>query len=254
MSIFAKIFKSHNPMTEWEQELSTKLSRLSEAEFDYKDTKDINEASNIDYGATGVYMEASIIYFEIKNLPYLLKEHGRRKAAQVYTMYKEVLTTISSRSGAFVNCFAPNAFLIVFPGKEESIPQAVEASMRIVQALSETYKNQFTIIPGIEFAMGLDHGHIMGTKNKSDNGLDSLTWFGSCIYKAMRISRECSRPFYIGVSGSIYHSLSDDLRISERRILGIKKKVEIWTKITYQYENVKKHLYQTNHKIPLDEA
>ena len=39
----------------------------------------------------------------------------------------------------------------------------------------------------------------------------------------------------------------------ERRILGIRKKVEIWTKVSYQYENVKKHLYQTNHKISFDE-
>lgn len=241
-------------MNEWEQELSTRLSRLSEAEFDYKDTKEVNEALNIGLGASGVYMEATIIYFEIKNLPHLLKEYGRRKAALVYTMYKEVLASICERSGAFVNCFAPNAFLIVFPGKEESLPVAVKSAMKIAHALSDTYKNQFSIISGIEFSMGLDHGHILGTKNLSDCGYESLTWFGACVYKAMRISRECARPFYIGVSDSIYHSLGEDLRISERRILGIKKKVEIWTKITYQYENVKKHLYQTNHKIPLDEA
>ena len=44
------------------------------------------------------------------------------------------------------------------------------------------------------------------------------------------------------------------MRIAQRKILGLKKTVEMWTKVTYQYENVKKHLYQTNHKIPLDEA
>ena len=90
--------------------------------------------------------------------------------------------------------------------------------------------------------------------NLSDNGYEHISWFGSSIYKAMRICKECARPFYVGVSGAIYHSLNEDLRIAQRRILGIKKNVEMWTKVTYQYENVKKHLYQTNHKISPEEA
>lgn len=240
-------------MTEWEKALSDKLSKYSEEEFNYIDTKDITKADEIDYGSSGIYMESTIIYLEIKNLQYILKENGRRKAAQAYTMLHTVVKAIAKKNGAIVNCFAPNAILVIYPGKEESSKGAVEDAMRIAQALSETFKHQFSNIAGLEFSMGLDHGHIMGTKNLSDNNFDHISWFGSCIYKAMRICKECARPFYIGISGSIYHSLDESLRIAERRILGIKKKVEIWTKVSYQYENVKKHLYQTNHKISLDE-
>lgn len=242
-------------MSEREKELGILLSKYSEAEFEYIDTKDISKAADIDYGCSGIYMEATVIYLEIKNLPYILKELGRRKAAKVYTMLHAVLSDVTKKDGnAFVNCFAPNALLVVYPGKEENYKDAVKGAMNISYAISEGFKHQFAEITGLEFSMGLDHGHIMGSKNLSDNGYDSITWFGSCIYKAMRISRECARPFYIGISGSIYHNLDESLRISERRILGIKKKVEIWTKVTYQYENVKKHLYQTNHKISFDEA
>lgn len=239
-------------MTEWEKELGEKLSQYSEAEFNYIDTKDITNADNIDYGCSGVYMEATVIYLEIKNLPYILKENGRRKAAKVYTMLHTVITSIAKNTGAFVNTLSPNAMLVVYPGKEEVNKDAVRGAMRISYALSDAFKHQFSEF-GMEFSMGLDHGHIMGTKNLSDNNYDSITWFGSCIYKAMRICNECARPFYVGVSGSIYHNLDEDLRIAERRILGIRKKVEIWTKVSYQYENVKKHLYQTNHKISFDE-
>lgn len=241
-------------MTEREQALKEELTKYSKEEFNYIDTKDITKADDIDYGCSGVYMEGTIVYLEIKNISYILKESGRRKAAQAYTMIHTVITSLlKDYNGAFLNCFSPNAFLIVYPGKEESNKEAVKGAMRISNALSETFKHQFSDIAGFEFAMGIDHGHIMGTKNLSDNGYDHITWFGSCIYKAMRICKECARPFYIGVSGSIYHNLDEDLRIAERRILGIRKKVEIWTKVTYQYENVKKHLYQTNHKISLDE-
>ena len=241
-------------MNDWEQRLSDNLSKLSDAEFDYIDTKNIAEAKNIDLGCSGIYIEATVIYFEIKNLQYVLKELGRRKAAQAYTMFNEVLSTLSERHGAFVNCFSPSAFLVVYPGKDESLGAAVKGALRIAHAVSEDFKQQFSIVHGIEFAMGLDHGHIMGTKNHSDCGFENITWFGTCIYKAMRICRECARPFYIGISSNLYHNLDDSLRIFERRIIGIRKKVDIWTKVTYQFDNVKKHLYQTNHKIPLDEA
>jgi hypothetical protein len=240
-------------MTDWEKELSDKLSKYAEDEFNYIDTKDISKASEIDYGCSGVYTEASVIYFEIKNLPYILKENGRRKAAKAYTMLYTIIKSIADHTGAFVNCFAPNALLVVYPGKEEANKDAVRGAMRISYAVSESFKHQFKEIPGMEFAMGIDHGHIMGTKNLSDNGNDHLSWFGTCIYKAMRICKECARPFYVGVSGSIYHNLDEDLRIAERRILGIKKKVEIWTRVSYQFDNVKKHLYQTNHRISFDE-
>ena len=240
-------------MTDWEKELSDKLSKYSEEEFNYIDTKDITRANEIDYGCSGVYMEASIIYFEIKNLHYILKESGRRKAAKAYTMLHTIIKSIADHTGAFVNCYAPNAFLIVYPGKEELNGNAINGAMRISYALSEAFKHQLKEIPGMEFAMGLDHGHIMGTKNLSDNDNDHLSWFGTCIHKAMRICKECARPFYIGISGTIYHNLNEEHRVTERRILGIKKRVEIWTKVTYQYDNVKKHLYQTNHKISFDE-
>ncbi len=238
----------------WTETLGQKLSAYAKEEFNYVETSNIVDASKIDFGISGLYMEATVIYFEIKNIPYILKEQGRRKMAQVYTMANEVLDALAQQTGAFLNCYSPGAFLIVYPGKEENIKQAVIGAMKITQAFTETYKDQFSFLPGFEFSMGMDHGHILGTKTQSDNAMERLSWFGSSIQKACRISKECARPFYVGVSGSIYHTLGEEMRTTTRRILGIKKSVDIWTKVTYQYENVKKHLYQTNHKISLEEA
>ncbi len=238
----------------WKETLADKLSTYADSEFDYIETNNISDASKIDLGCTGIYIEATTIYFEIKNITHLLRENGRRKTAQAYTMFKEVLTAISEQNEGFVNCFSPNAFLVIYPGKEETLKRATEDAMRIASAISEKYKLQFSFITGLEFAMGIDHGHLMGSKNLEDNNNERITWFGTSLYKAMRISKECARPFYIGISGSVYHNLPDELRTTTRRILGIRKSIEMWTKVTYQYENVKKHLYQTNHKISLDEA
>ena len=237
----------------WKEDMTEKLSALSKAEFDYIETKDISRVSEIDLNCSGIYMESTVIYFEIKNINYMLKELGRRKVAQAYTMYREVLGAIAEQTGGFVNCFSPNAFLVIYPGKEETYASAIKGAMKITYALTNTFKEEFAHITGLEFAMGMDHGHIMGSKNLSDTGMEHITWFGTCIYKAIQISKACTRPFYIGIAGTIYHSLPENLRITYRRILGLKKSVEIWTKVSYQYDNVKKHLYQTNHKLALDE-
>ena len=114
-------------MSDWEQSLIDKVNSLAGAEFDYIETSDIREASKLDLGCTGIYIEATTIYFEIKNITHLLRENGRRKTAQAYTMFKEVLTAISEQNEGFVNCFSPNAFLVIYPGKEETLKRMKRA-------------------------------------------------------------------------------------------------------------------------------
>lgn len=235
------------------EHLSKMMSALTESEFHYTETTDINRASELDLGFSGIYMEATIAFFEIKNLHFLIKENGRRKAAQIYTIFYDILGEMTKTYGAFINCISPEAFLIVFPGKETGIKNAVNCILRITSYTTELLKNKINNIIGMEYAIGMDHGHIMGTKTLSDNGMEHLSWFGSSIFKAKAIAHECARPFNVGISSIVYHSLDEELLITTKRILGIKKRVEIWTKQTYVYENSKKHLYQTNYKLNIDE-
>ena len=145
------------------------------------------------------------------------------------------------------------SFLVIFPGKDDQVNDVVKKALKISSALNDEFKSNFDMI-GLEFAMGMEHGHIMGSKTLSDNGLEQISWFGTCICKAKEICRQCARPFHMGVSSMIFHNLSDDMRTKQRNILGIKKTVELWAKVSYQYENTKHHLYQTNQKISIDEA
>ena len=229
--------------------LDDRLKTLSEAEFQYIESNDISRTSELDFGGTGIYMEASVIYFEIKNPSLIATEQGRRKMAQIHTMFHEVIMAVAEREGSFVNCYSPSAFLIILPGKEDKVSEAVRTAMRIAFALSDTYKPLFDNTASVEFSMGVDHGHIMGTKHPTENGSEQLVWFGATINKAQRISNECARPYHVGVSNFVFHNLDEDLKTKERRILGIKKTVEVWSKVSYQHNNDKKHLYQTNHKL-----
>ena len=233
--------------------ISDKLAAISNTEFQYIETNDISKLSELDTTASGIYMEASVIYFGIKNLAYIIKENGRRKTVQTYDMYHAIITEIAASEGGFVNCYSPEGFLIILPGNDADSKNAVNCGWKIAHAITSTFKDHLSLISGIEFSMGIDHGHIMGNKNLSDNGLEHLSWFGPCICKAIRISMECLRPFYVGISSIVFHNLPEDMITTTRRILGIKKTVEYWSRVSYQFENTKKHLYQTNHKIDFEE-
>lgn len=219
--------------------LDDRLKALSEAEFQYIESNDISRASELDHNCTGIYMEATVIYFAIKNQSFIIKEHGRRKMAKIHTLFHEVISAIAKQNGCFVNCYSPETFLIVYPGKEESVSVAVRTAMKIAFALSDTYKPLYADIPSIEFSMGIDHGHIMGTKSITEIESDHITWFGSSIYKAKAISKESARPYHIGVASIVFHNLEENLKIKEKRILGIKKTVELWNKVSYQLRTQK---------------
>jgi len=47
----------------WNETLGNKLSSYADAEFNYIETKDVNDASRIDLGCSGIYMEATVVYF-----------------------------------------------------------------------------------------------------------------------------------------------------------------------------------------------
>ena len=233
-------------------ELTERIGSLSEEQFNYIETDDITRATEIGDSVSGLYMEATVIYLGIKNMSMVVKENGRRKTALAYNMIREVTSTLAKKDGGFLSCYSPESFLVIFPGKNAVNNVAVKCALKIAYALHNTFKPQLSQVVGLEFAFGVDHGHIMGTKNKSDEGCERLVWFGSTICKAKRISFECARPYHVGISSIVFHNIDSHLKSAQRRILGFKKTVEIWTKISYQFENEKKHLYQTNHKIDFD--
>ena len=235
------------------QVITEKFGSLSEEDFKYIEANDINRASQVGNNITGIYMEASVVYLGIKSISAVVKENGRRRTALAYAMIHDVAETIAKKNKGFLNCYSPESFLIVFPGKDAANNAAVKASLQIAGALYNTFREQLSSVANLEFAMGIDHGHIMGTRNSSDNGNGHLTWFGSTISKAKRISFECARPYHVGLSSIVFRNINDELKTTQRRIIGIKKTVEMWTKVSYTYDNEKKHLYQTNHKIDLEE-
>lgn len=236
-------------------EINEKVKAINEAEYAYTTTTDIADSDNLDFGCNGILMEGTILYLEIRNMEFIMKEYGKRAVSKIYKMYHTVVEEMVAANGGFVNIYAPDSFLIVFPAAGNNTDDAVKTALQLSTMLNECLPDKIVqYTPHIDFAIGIDHGHILGSKVRSDNAMEHMIWYGVSIDKAKAICGECSRPFFVGVSNSVYTTLDESLRIATKRLLGIKRKVEIWSKISYQFENVKHHMYQTNFHYEAEES
>lgn len=234
------------------QNILTTTTALSDVEFSYSTTSDFNFIDTMDYDCSAIVMDATVIYFEIKNLQVLLKT-GKRLAARVYKMYYHALMEVCKKTDGILNCYSPSSFLLIYPKEKHDISYVVSTALKIADLFSNKLREPFEKHCHINFSMGIDNGNILGTKAISDNKYQHIAWFGSTIDKAQTICKKSIQPFFVGVSGTVFHHLNEDLLTTTKRILGIKKRVEIWERVSYEFENVKKHLYQTNFHKDFDE-
>lgn len=222
-----------------------KANALTDAEFQYTNSSNFSLIDSLDNDCTGLVMESTVIYFEIKNLHLMLKT-GKRLAARVYKIYYNALKEVCTETEGFLNCCSPNSFLLIYPKEQHHVNQVVEIAMKIADLFSIKMREVIEKNTAISFAMGVDIGNILCTKVNSDYGYSQAVWFGTAINKAATICHECNRPFFVGVSGTVFNRLDENLKVTTKRILGIKKQIDMWTRNSYMFENEKKHLYQTN--------
>lgn len=235
------------------QTILEKTNALAEVDFNYTTSSNLSLIDTLDNDCTGLVLESTVIYFEIKNLPTLLKT-GKRLAARVYKIYYHALKEVCRETEGFLNCASQNSFLLIYPKEQHHVSDVVEVAMKIANLFSVQLRESIEKVAGINFAMGIDIGNILCTKVKSDFDYSEVIWFGKTINKAATICHECNRPYFVGVSGTIFNHLDEKLKTTTKRIIGIKKQVELWSRLTYQFENEKKHLYQTNFHKTFEEA
>ena len=227
------------------QSVTEKINQLSEADFEYASSSDFSKLESLNNDCTGIVMEANVIYFEINNIDFMLKT-GKRLAARVYKMYYHILHEICETTGGHFNCYSPNSFLLIYPQKKFNESFVVDTAIKTANLININLRETIEKLTHINFGIGVDHGNVLGTKVIDGNGYPHIAWFGNTIEKAITISRLSQRPFFVSISRSVHHQLDDSLKISTKHILGIKKEVDLWTRMSYQFDNVKKHLYQTN--------
>lgn len=227
------------------QNVAEKVNQLGEVEFDYTKTSDFNFMESLNHDCTGIVMDATVIYFEVKNIDFMLRT-GKRLAARVYKIYYHILQEVCKATGGHFSCYSPKSFLLIYPKHQFDETFVVDTAIKIANLINIDLREPIEKLAHINFGIGVDSGGILGTKTLDENGYTHIAWFGRTIEKAITISSLSQRPFFVGISRSVHHNLDDSLKVTTKHVLGIKKEVDQWTRMSYQFENVKKQLFQTN--------
>lgn len=223
----------------------SKIPTLAEEEFAFTNTSNFDTIANLGNECNGIVMEATVVYFRIKNIPLLLKT-GKRLATRFYKIYYHILNMVCQETGGYLNCYSPDSFLLIYPKEIHGVSEVVDTAIKTAELISVSLRETIEKIGHINFAMGIDKGNILGTRVFNGSNYNQTIWFGNTIHKAQTICGECNRPFFVGVSGSVFHHLDEDMKVTTKRIIGFKKQVELWNRVSYEFENVKHHFYQTN--------
>ena len=229
-----------------------KTNELCTAEFTYSYSNIFEPLNSLNPDCNGMVMDATVLYFKIKNIPSLLKT-GKRLATRIYKIYHHALAEIAPKTEGHLSCYSPDSFLLIYPKEKHDVTYAVDVAINTAELFSNGLREPIEQLGHVNFAIGIDKGNIMGSRVSSDNGNDHIIRLGTPIDKAKAICNECNRPFFVGTSGTVHHHLDEDHRVITKRIMGFKKQVDIWTTVSYQFENVKKHFYQTNYLKPFEE-
>lgn len=225
-------------------EILSRAIELRDKEFAITETSNLSEVNNLNNEMSAIVSSATVLYINLKNMPYIIKNDGKRAASKTYKIFHEVLEIFAKETNAYLIDHNSSSILMVYPSSIKEIDTHIENAFKLSYVLGKELVKNITQFGSLNFSIGIDHGRILGTK--CNNG---ILWYGTCIDKAAAISELCLKPSYLGISGLIYSEISENLKTITRHILGIPKKEPAWVKGSYQFENERKHYYSSNHTI-----
>lgn len=222
-------------------EIINQTEKTIQQEFTFAEARHIEGKILSQEQLEAIIVVSNLLFVRINQMDKVIDNEGKRAAAKVFRLYRQVLQKFAEQTQAHFEIFDSCSFLLIYPGPKEEARNAVKRAMQLTHILTETLKAYAKQFNQMDFTIGIDHGRILGTNE------GRIIWQGICIDKAKKISEMCLKPYRIGISGLVYSVLEEEDKVATRHILGIPKKEEIWSRNSYDFSNTHKHYYVTKH-------
>lgn len=225
-----------------DEEIIKQVKEIITQDFSFLETKDIQSEAISQEKLEAIVISSNVLFVHVKQLMNITENQGKRFAAKIFKLYRQVIQVYAEQTNAIFEIYDPNSFLIIYPGQKEEARIAVKHAMHLTHILTETLKAYAEHFNQMDFAIGIDHGRILGTNE------GRIIWQGMCIEKAKKISEMCLKPYRIGISRMVYSILEENDKVITKHILGmIPQKEEIWLRNSYDFANAHRHFYVTKH-------
>lgn len=223
-------------------EITSQVEKTIQQEFTFSETRHIEGKNLSQEQLEAIVVVSNVLFVRINQMATVVDSQGKRAAAKIFRLYRQVIQRFAELTQAHFEIYDSCSFLLIYPGPHEEAPKAVKRAMQLTHILTDSLKAYAEQFNQMDFAIGIDHGRILGTNE------GRIIWQGMCIEKAKKISEMCLKPYRIGISRMVYSILEENDKVITKHILGmIPQKEEIWLRNSYDFANAHRHFYVTKH-------
>lgn len=223
-------------------EIISQVEKTIQQEFTFSETRHIEGKTLSQEQLEAIVVVSNVLFVRINQMATVVDSQGKRAAAKIFRLYRQVIQKFAELTQAHFEIYDSCSFLLIYPGPHEEAPKAVKRAMQLTHILTDSLKAYAEQFNQMDFAIGIDHGRILGTNE------GRIIWQGMCIEKAKKISEMCLKPYRIGISRMVYSILEENDKVITKHILGmIPQKEEIWLRNSYDFANAHRHFYVTKH-------
>ena len=206
-------------------EFTSQVEKNIQQEFTFSETRHIEGKTLSQEQLEAIVVVSNVLFVRINQMATVVDSQGKRAAAKIFRLYRQVIQRFAELTQAHFEIYDSCSFLLIYPGPHEEAPKAVKRAMQLTHILTDSLKAYAKQFNKMDFAIGIDHGRILGTNE------GRIIWQGMCIEKAKKISEMCLKPYRIGISGLVYKTLDETDKVVKKRILGMIPKKEEITKL-----------------------
>ena len=233
---------SKNFIMKTEDEIKSLVEKTIHQDFTFSETHHVEDKLVSQDQLEAIIVVSNVLHVCINQMTAIIDSQGKRAAAKIFRLYRQVIQKFAELTQAYFEIYDSCSFLLIYPGPHEEAPKAVKRAMQLTHILTDSLKAYAKQFNQMDFAIGIDHGRILGTNE------GRIIWQGMCIEKAKKISEMCLKPYRIGISRMVYSILEENDKVITKHILGmIPQKEEIWLRNSYDFANAHRHFYVTKH-------
>ena len=112
-------------------DINNKIDSLQNEEYSIIETKEMNAFDDLNDSLSAIVTSATVLYINIKNIPFFTKNDGKRAASKIYKMYQEVLKLFANDTNGIFACYTNSSFLIFYPSSIKDIDTHITNAFKL---------------------------------------------------------------------------------------------------------------------------
>lgn len=239
------------------EEISNKVEQILDKEFLVRQVDYVPEIDDKDLVLDGDGLEfpSTVLCIDMRDSTEILNKNNAQTIARLHKAYLHTTVSITKSLGGEVRSFNGDSIICFFPGAyKKVVSNAVKAAMQICYMITNSTSgihNLLSEFSAINFGIGLDYGNVLSTKVGigGKTNANDLIWIGNPVNRSVTISDECSTPFYIGISNSVYINLLDEVKFHKQKnsLTGLEESINMWAAYSVRYNGRLETCYKTSY-------